>query len=208
MQIEDILYGKDLHQPLLGEQPDDMYDSEWALLDRKALAVIRLSLSKSVAHNVVKEKTTSGLMAALSSMYEKPSANNKVHLMKKLFNIKMAEGVSVAQHLNEFNTITNQLSSVEIDFDDEIRTLIILASLPNSWEAVRMAVSNSAGKSKLSYEDVRNLVLSEEVRKKDSGETSSSGAALNLEARGRGQERNFVRGRSKSRKGRSKSKFG
>jgi hypothetical protein len=44
----------------------------------------------------------------------------------------MAEGASVAQHLNEFNIITNQLSSVEIDFDDEILTLIVLASLPNS----------------------------------------------------------------------------
>ena len=53
-------------------------------------------------------------MKALSGMYEKLSANNKVHLMKKLFNLKMAENAPVAQHLNEFNTITNQLSSVEI----------------------------------------------------------------------------------------------
>jgi hypothetical protein len=100
-----------------------------------------------------------GLMAALSSTYEKPSTN-KVHLMKKLFNLKMAEGTSVAHHLNEFNTITNQLSSVEIDFDDEIRALIVLVSLPNSWEAVRIVVSNSAGKSKLSYEDISDSILS------------------------------------------------
>ena len=52
--------------------------------------------------------------------------------MKKLFNLKMAENASVAQHLNEFNTITNQLSSLEIDFDDEICALIVLASLANS----------------------------------------------------------------------------
>jgi hypothetical protein len=52
------------------------------------------------------------------------------------------------------------------------------------------------------------LVLGEEVRRKDAGETSSSGAALNLEERGRGQERNSGRGRSKSKKARSKSKFG
>ena len=96
------------------------------------MGVIRLTLSRSVAHNVTKEKTTAELMAALSEMYEKPSANNKVHLMKKLFNLKMAEGTPVTQHLNEFNTITNQLSSAEIDFDDEIRALILLASLPNS----------------------------------------------------------------------------
>jgi hypothetical protein len=102
----------------------------------------------------VKEKTTMGLMAALSSMYRKPFDNNKVHLMKKLFNMKMAEGTLVAQHLNEFNTITNQLYSVEINFDDEIRGFIVLASLPNSWEAMRMAVSNFVRKSKLIYEDI------------------------------------------------------
>jgi hypothetical protein len=132
MLIEDIIYGKELHQSLLGEQLDDMNDSKWALLDRKVLVIIRLLLSKLVAHNVVKENTTIGLMAALSSMYEKLSANNKVHLMKKLFNLKMAEVATVAHHLNEFNTIMNQLSSVEIDFDDEIQVLIILVSLPNS----------------------------------------------------------------------------
>ena len=101
-------------------------------------------------------------MKILSSMYEKPLTNNKVYLMKKLFNLKMAEGTSVAQHLNEFNTITNQLSFVEIDFDDEIRAIIVLASLPNSWEAMKMVVSNSAGKSKLKYDDIRDLILSEE----------------------------------------------
>jgi hypothetical protein len=90
-------------------------------------------------------------MAALSGMYEKPSTNNKVHLMKKLFNLKMVEGASVAQHLNEFNTITNQLSPMEID---EIRALIVLASLPNSWEAMTVVVSSSAGKSKLKYKDI------------------------------------------------------
>ena len=105
-----------------------------------------------------------GLMTTLSSMYEKPSANNKVHLMKKLFNLKIAEGAVVAKHLNEFNTITNQLSFVKIEFDDEIHVLIVLASLPNSWEAIRMAVSNSIGKGKLKYDDIRDLILSEEVR--------------------------------------------
>ena len=146
MQIEDYLYGKKLHLPLLGEKLATMKDEEWAFLDRQVLGVIKLTLSRSIAHNIVKEKTTADLIKALSGMYVKPSTNNKVHLMKKLFNMKMAENASVAQHLNEFNTITNQLSSVEIDFDDEIRALIVLAFLPNSWEAMRMIVSNSIGK--------------------------------------------------------------
>ena len=211
MQIEDYLYGRKLHLPLLGTKPEAMKAEEWALLDRQVLGVIKLTLSRSVAHNVVKEKTTADLMKALSGMYEKPSANNKVHLMKKLFNLKMAENALVAQHLNEFNTITNQLSSVEIDFDDEIRTLIVLASLPNSWEAMRMAVSNSTGKEKFKYNDIRDLILAEKIRRRDAGETSGSGSALNLETRGRGNDRNSNRGRSKSRnsnRNRSKSRLG
>ena len=122
-------------------------------------------------------------MKALSGIYEKRSANNKVHLMKKLFNLKMAENASVAQHLNEFNTITNQLSSVEIDFDDEIRALIVLASLPNSLEAMRMAVSNSTGKKKLKYNDIRDLIIAKEIRRRDAGKISGSGSALNLEVK-------------------------
>jgi hypothetical protein len=142
------------------------------------LGVIRLTLSRSVAHNVVKETTTVGLMAALSGMYEKPSANNKVHLMKKLFNLKMAEGVAVAKHLNEFNTITNQLSSVEIEFNDEIRAFIVLASLPNYWEAMRMAVSNSAGKGKLNYDDIQDFIFNEEVCRRDAGIDNAEGQAF------------------------------
>ena len=112
MQIEDYLFGKKLHLPLLREKPATMKDEEWALFDRQVLGVIRLTLSRSIAHNVIKEKTTVNLMKALSDMYEKLSVSNKVHLMKKLFNLKMVENALVAQHLNEFNTIANKLSSV------------------------------------------------------------------------------------------------
>ena len=65
-------------------------------------------------------------MSTLVKLYEKPSTSNKVFLMKRFFNMKMSEGGSVADHLNEFNTITSQLSSVKVNFDDEVRDLLIL----------------------------------------------------------------------------------
>ena len=133
-------------------------------------------------------------MKAFSGMYEKLFANNKVHLMKKLFNLKMADKASIAQHLHELNIITNQLSFVEIDFDDEIYALIVLTSLPNSWETMRMTVSNSTGKEKVKYNDIRDLIMVEEIRRRDADETSGSGSAINLETRGRGNDRNSKRG--------------
>ena len=176
-----------MHLSLLEKKPETMKDEDWSLLDRQVLGVIQLTLSRSVAHNVVKENTTVDFMKALSDMYEKPLANNKVHLMKKLFNLKKAKDTLVAQHLNEFNTITNQLSSVETEFDDEVRTLILLASLPNSWEAMRMAVSNSAEKSKFKYDNILDLILSEEVRRRDANIDNAQNQAFVMENKSRGR---------------------
>ena len=154
MQIEDYLYQKKLHEPLSGKKPEKMEQADWDLLDRQALGVVRLTLARNVAFNIVKEKTTADLMKALSNMYEKPSASNKVYLMRRLFNLKMTEGASVTDHINEFNVITTQLSSVEITFEDEVKALILLSSLPESWSATVTAVSSSSGSAKLKLDDV------------------------------------------------------
>lgn len=174
MQIEDYLYQKGLHEPLTDKKPEAMKEEDWKLLDRKTLGVIRLTLSRNVAFNIAKEKTTASLMKALESMYEKPSASNKVHLMRRLFNLWMAEGASTAHHLNELNTVTTQLSSVGIEFDDEIRALILLSSLPENWNATVTTVSSSLGSNKLKFDDVRDLVLSEEIQRRESSESPTS----------------------------------
>ncbi|XP_028098185.1 uncharacterized protein LOC114297905 [Camellia sinensis] len=184
---------------------EKMKDNEWTLLDRQALGVIRLALSRNVAFNIVKEKTTTRLMAALSNMYEKLSASNKVCLIRRLFNLRMTKGASVAKHLNEFNIVVTQLSSISIKFDDEVRALILLSNLPKSWNSIATAVSNSLGKEKLNYNDIQDLILSEEIHRRELEETS--GSALNTKARGRSIERNPNRNKSKS-KHRSKSRTG
>lgn len=102
------------------------------MLDRKTLGTIWLCLASSVLFNVSKENTTKYLMDALEKLYEKPFASNKIFLMKKLFNIKMSENSSVADHLIDFNTIVNMLASVTIEFDEEVRALLVLCSLPES----------------------------------------------------------------------------
>ena len=79
MQMDDFLFSKKLHLPL-GSKPEVIKTEEWNLLDKQVLGVIRLTLSKNVAHNVAQEKTIVTMMQALTEMYEKPSTNNKVYL--------------------------------------------------------------------------------------------------------------------------------
>lgn len=92
MQMEDYLYQKDIYIPLNGKENNlvSMKDEELDILDRKALGTIRLCLAASVAFNISSEKTTEDLRKKLASLYEKPSASNKVFLMKCFFNMKMS----------------------------------------------------------------------------------------------------------------------
>ena len=53
-----------------------------------------------------------------------------------------------------------------------------------------MVVSNSTGKEKLKHNDIQDLVLAQKIRRRDAGETSGSGSTLNLETRGRGNDKN------------------
>ena len=45
--------------------------------------------------------------------------------MKCLFNMKMSEGGSIVDHLNDFNIVTSQLRFVGVNFDNEIRVVLI-----------------------------------------------------------------------------------
>ncbi|MCO5587214.1 hypothetical protein L7F22_041161 [Adiantum nelumboides] len=117
--------------PLEGYEmkPSTMKDEAWKVLDCKALGTIRLCLATLAAFSIAEQTTMQELMTALDALYEKPSASNKVFIMKKLFNLRMAKNGSIAKHLNQFNTSISQLQSVGVTFDDELQALLILSSL-------------------------------------------------------------------------------
>ena len=148
-----------------------MTEEKWKLKDRQVLGLIRLTLSRNVAFNIVKEKSTSGLLKALSNMYEKPSAMNKVYLMRRLFYLQMSETRSVSDHINEFNMIVSQLNFVDINFGDEIKALILMPSLPESWDTVVAAISSFRGSEKLKFDEIHDVVLSKSIRKREVGDS-------------------------------------
>ncbi|KAK1426155.1 hypothetical protein QVD17_14824 [Tagetes erecta] len=196
MQIEALLCEKDLDAVLEGVKPEETSQADWKKMDKKARAVITLSLSENVAYNIQKETTASGMMTALSNMYEKPSAANKVYLIRELVNTRMKEGDSVTVHINNLNSILSRLISVNIKFDDEVQALLLLSSLPESWSGTVTAVSNSSDTSKFTFEKIRDLILGEDVRRRGSGESSSS--LLSTEGRGRKNKRGSRQGRRRS----------
>ena len=110
-----------------------------------------------------KEKTTEGLWKKLHDLDEKNTASNKVFLMKKLYNLKMKKGALVVEHLNAFNIIINQLASVKIILDDEIRTILLMCSMPDNWENLIVAMSTLETTRTLKFDDASNSLMNEEL---------------------------------------------
>ncbi|KAM2660593.1 hypothetical protein EV2_022992 [Malus domestica] len=79
------------------------------------------------------------------------------------------DGLSVAEHLNNFQNIINQLATMNMTIEDELQALLILGSLPDSWETFMVSVSNSAPNGVFTLDNVKNSMLNEETRRKTSG---------------------------------------
>ena len=128
---------------------------------------------------------------------------NKAFLFRKLVNSKYKEGTPIAEHLNEIKSIVNQLAAMKITFDDELQALLLLSSLPESWETLVVTVSNSAPDGVVTMSQVTSSLLNEETRRKSSG--SSHSEALVMENRGRGRSKSRAPHNHDKYKGRSSS---
>ena len=47
------------------------------------------------------------------------SLTNLIYLKRQMYGMKMKEGTKIADHLNVFNTLIFQLSSMDVKIDDE-----------------------------------------------------------------------------------------
>jgi hypothetical protein len=106
--MEDLLVDRDQWIAVdPGTTPTGTSADDWKKTDRKAKSTIRLCLSDSVLLNVSEEATAKDLWEKLGKLYQSKSLVNKLFLRKKLYNLRMRDGDSVAEHLNAFNTVVS-----------------------------------------------------------------------------------------------------
>ena len=205
--MEDHLYCKDLHEPIIYKNKvEGKSDAQWELLNRKAVAMIRKYIDKTLFEHVSTYTNAYELWTKLESMIQKKTPRNKANLVRRLVKLEYKDGHSMIEHLNNFKGLVNQLTKIDMKIDDELQALLLLSSLPESWDTLVVTLSNSALEGKLTMDTVSDSLLGEEARRMERDES------IHLEANVvKNQGRNETRGRSKSRnphqsRGRSKSR--
>nr|GEV13195.1 retrovirus-related Pol polyprotein from transposon TNT 1-94 [Tanacetum cinerariifolium] len=134
--------------------------------EEKANSTIFLCLPDEVLYEVGDEETTKGVWKKLETIYMTKSLTNKLLLKQHLFSLRMKEGSSLKEHLDALNTILMDLKNVEVKIKDEDAALVLLVSLPHSFESfVSLFV---VGKDTITLEDVRSSLHSRELRQQAS----------------------------------------
>ena len=92
----------------------------------------------------------------------------------------MLEGVNLTKHLDEFNGHTMELDTIGVKTKEEDKAIILLVSLPPSYEHLRTTLMY--GKDTLGLDEVVAILISHEaMKKKESGKYPEGSAMVTSE---------------------------
>ncbi|KAM2496278.1 hypothetical protein ACFX1W_036168 [Malus domestica] len=172
-EVKDVLAQQDL-LAALGEKPEAMSKPEWEKLNLWACSSIQLCLAKTQKYFVMRETVASVLWQKLKDKYMTKSAENRLHLKKKLYRFQYKECTKMIRHLDAFNKLIADLLNLDEDIKDEDKALILLNSLPDSYEHFVTTIMH--GKKTVKFEDVSNALMNYEMRYRDKYHDSTSEA--------------------------------
>ena len=147
-----------------------------------ARATIRMHLSESVYYTVKSCAMANALWQTLLSTYEKKATTMKIYLIRRLYNLRMKEFDFIMAYLSAYEILIAQLSSQGITIEEELSALILLSSLPPSWETFIITVCNSSTAT-MTYASATVSILSEAAPRK-SFEQSTSAEAYTVQDNG------------------------
>nr|GEU92598.1 crooked neck-like protein 1 [Tanacetum cinerariifolium] len=147
----------------------DMKAQTKAELNKKADSAMILCLGNKVLREVTGETTAAGVWPKLETLYMTKSLANKLYLKKKLYTFYILAGRKISKHIDEFNKIVLDLTNIEVKFEDEDLALLLLTSLPASYEHFMDTLLY--GREALTLEDVMAILNSKKgLAKRDDGE--------------------------------------
>jgi hypothetical protein len=141
--MHDVLRKQGVVKALVGKskKPKSITDEEWNEIDARTLSVIRLCLVDDVLFNIVTEKTIVGLWTNLESLYITKSLMNMIFLKRQLYSLRVKEGTKIVDHLNTFNTLLVQLTSMGVKFESEDKAISLLCYFSESWDHFVTSIS-------------------------------------------------------------------
>lgn len=112
----------------------------WEAEDEKALADIVLSVSPSELSHIEKLETSRKAWLKLESIYHSSGPARKALLLQKIVLRKMNEEDDLRTYSSEYFDIVDNLSEIVISINEDLLSILLLHSLPQSFEVFKRAI--------------------------------------------------------------------
>ena len=185
-KVMDDLYQQDLDIALEEKKPQDIDQKDWERLNAKACGVIRSCLSREQKYPFMTETSATNLWKSLENKFMKKSNENRLYLLKRLYRLQLKPGMSINDHIDNFNRLLADLLNLDETFKDEQKAMLLIGSLPDELD--HLCITLIHGKEKLSYEEVCGALTNYEIRKLDQKESRDETSEA-LTTRGQNQSR-------------------
>nr|GEU53727.1 hypothetical protein [Tanacetum cinerariifolium] len=119
-------------------------------------------LSTSMSRRSYSAWLPAGVWSKLETLYMKKSLANKLYLNKKLYTFYMPAGRKISEHIDEFNKSVFDLTNIVVTFKDEDLALLLLLSLPASYE--HFVDTLLYGREALTLKEVMAILNSKEIK--------------------------------------------
>ena len=145
----------------------------WELADRKARSDLILAISPSELKQVKNCNTSREVWLKLETIYQSKGPARKANLLKRLTLTKMKEGEDVHHHLNQFFDAVDKLRDMDLEVNDDLLAILLLYSLPTSFENFRCAIES---RDELPHPDALKVKILEEHDARKSKPTENEDA--------------------------------
>ena len=96
----------------------------------KTTAYLRCFIDMSLYNNFNEESQAHELWEKIDIMFQNRNVANQVSVFRKLVRLWYQDGSSMTEHMNAFQGLIHQATSLEVPLADEVLALFLLGSLP------------------------------------------------------------------------------
>ena len=172
---------------------------DWHYGSLKARSDIVLTMKPSELTHIRHCKYAYDVWEKLKAVYQSRGPARKATLLKKILFAKMAENEDMSQHIISFVNTVDQLESMNFDIPEDMLTILLLYSIPDTYENFRAAIESRDNLPTL--ELLQSKLLEEYDARKEKGNADDANKAFNARApanaRSKPTEEKFSKGKPK-----------
>ena len=164
IRIQHVLALKDLEDFLEDDPPTDTSQSAiWLKKDKKARAIIGLTLSNEMLENVREAKTAKDMWNTIKNVFERHTLLNKLSARRKFYTAEKQENEGVLKFSNRIRQLASVLKDMAVDISESEMSMALLNGLPEEYKSIITAL-DALNETELDWEHVKARLLQEEQR--------------------------------------------